>query len=446
MRSLVDRVERAAASVLRRGIATGRAVTPTPPEPVARVLRPVVRFAARGADRLDAGELRETEATARAALEADPRDGAAWLRLAQVQVRTARYDDAIESALRGAESGEPLGRALAALRGRPMRGRLGTAAHQARIRAIIDASPDSPEAQMVAGAFLLDQDELEPGRSMVRRAYRMRLAEGAPELAATLTDDAPSRAPDFMVLGPHKSGTTSLYAFLVQHPRIVPAPRKELRFWDRERSMDGASWERYEAYFPPLPAECGYLSGDGSPENLTRSGLPELVARRAPGTKTIVLHRDPVARAYSDYQMSWRLGASSVGPRPFDQMVERELRVLGPRPPLEPSELATPGVAPHLRGGCILPYVKAWVAALGPEQVMVVDSASLRQEREATLDALFAYLGLPPAEVPNLVDRNVAEYEPLDPELAARLREWYAPHEAALEAYLDQHAKRIPAG
>ena len=39
------------------------------------------------------------------------------------------------------------------------------------------------------------------------------------------------KSPDFLIIGAYKTGTTSLYRYLPQHPQIVLTRRKETRFF-----------------------------------------------------------------------------------------------------------------------------------------------------------------------------------------------------------------------
>ena len=55
--------------------------------------------------------------------------------------------------------------------------------------------------------------------------------------------------PDFLIVGAMKSGTTSLFSYLVQHPGIVPPRVKEVHFFDIPRNFRrGEAW--YRAHFP----------------------------------------------------------------------------------------------------------------------------------------------------------------------------------------------------
>ena len=53
--------------------------------------------------------------------------------------------------------------------------------------------------------------------------------------------------PDFIIIGYTKSGSTALYDYLIQHPNITQAARKEIHFFDISY-WRGHNW--YRSYFP----------------------------------------------------------------------------------------------------------------------------------------------------------------------------------------------------
>src|SRR5205085_1903313 len=53
--------------------------------------------------------------------------------------------------------------------------------------------------------------------------------------------------PDFIIIGVARGGTTSLYEYLIEHPNIVGASRKEVHFFDNHYRK-GMSW--YRGQFP----------------------------------------------------------------------------------------------------------------------------------------------------------------------------------------------------
>lgn len=104
--------------------------------------------------------------------------------------------------------------------------------------------------------------------------------------------------PDFFVLGPPKTASTSLHFYLSQHPGIFMSEKKETRFFDLDYDK-GISF--YQKYFES--AQKGLQKGEATP---TYAFLP-FVAKRIyemnPTAKLIFTFRDPVERAYSGWLM-----------------------------------------------------------------------------------------------------------------------------------------------
>jgi hypothetical protein len=132
--------------------------------------------------------------------------------------------------------------------------------------------------------------------------------------------------PNFIIIGSARSGTTSLYNYLVQHPDIAPALQKEIHFFDYNYQK-GPSW--YRGQFPALPykyyAETirkrGLITGEASPYYLFHPYTPQRVAQLLPGVKLIALLRNPVERAFSHY--CWEVGWGNEH-LPFEDAIEQE--------------------------------------------------------------------------------------------------------------------------
>ena len=127
--------------------------------------------------------------------------------------------------------------------------------------------------------------------------------------------------PDFIVIGAAKSGTTSLYGALIDHPFVLPCTTtdphfqntKEVHFFDYgfQRGLD---W--YRSHFPlesvrrELEAEHGrpFLTGEASPSYISSYWAPGRIRKILPDVKLLAVLRNPVDRAYSQFQMSRRQG------------------------------------------------------------------------------------------------------------------------------------------
>jgi Sulfotransferase domain len=108
---------------------------------------------------------------------------------------------------------------------------------------------------------------------------------------------------DFIGLGAQKSGTSWAYTCLYEHPEIC-MPVKEIHFFSRSRYVQGITW--YEDYFK----KCGSAKkwGEWSTSYLYSEDTPERIHTHYPDAKLLVILRNPIDRAYSQYRNAIRAG------------------------------------------------------------------------------------------------------------------------------------------
>ncbi len=116
--------------------------------------------------------------------------------------------------------------------------------------------------------------------------------------------------PSFFIIGTQKGGTTSLFENLREHPNLALPQVKELQFFNLLYYRLGFAWyySRFSAQFTPkaLSREC--ITGEASVKYLFIPYVAERLANAFPDARLIVMLRDPIARAHSDYQMRQRKG------------------------------------------------------------------------------------------------------------------------------------------
>src|SRR5690349_3699828 len=147
--------------------------------------------------------------------------------------------------------------------------------------------------------------------------------------------------PDFLIIGAQRGGTTSLYNYLQAHPNIHSASIKEVHFFDR-KFQKGVHW--YRAHFPMRLTKVyagrfrheGFVTGEASPAYLFHPQVPERIARLLPRVKLIVLLRNPVDRAYSQYYHTLQLGYETLT---FEEAIAaEEERIAGEREKISQDE------------------------------------------------------------------------------------------------------------
>ena len=217
--------------------------------------------------------------------------------------------------------------------------------------------------------------------------------------------------PDFLVAGVPKAGTTALHAALSRHPGLYMSPIKEPKFFltDGPPPAKGGPgdaltyrehvWQRdrYEALFDAAPA--GALRGESTPLYLYERAALRRIKDLIPAAKLIVILRDPVERAHSNWTHLWSAGLEPVGDF-VRACAEEERRIAA-------------GWASfwHYTGlgkyGEQLDYA---FSQFPREQVLVVRYRLLVDEPAATLDRICAFLGVATGVVGEIPRENVTTH------------------------------------
>ncbi|MCT0224977.1 sulfotransferase [Synechococcus sp. CS-1328] len=116
-------------------------------------------------------------------------------------------------------------------------------------------------------------------------------------------DPTAAPLPDFLGLGVQKGGTTTLQRLLERHPQVFLPAGKEVHFFSLHYG-EGEAWYRHH-YAAAAPHQ---RCGDITPYYLFHPAAPGRIQALLPQARLIVLLRDPVERALSQYFHSRRLG------------------------------------------------------------------------------------------------------------------------------------------
>ena len=145
--------------------------------------------------------------------------------------------------------------------------------------------------------------------------------------------------PDFLIVGVAKSGTTSMYNYLIEHPTIHPINiekeyryplKKEVRFFDRYYNL-GTRW--YKAHFPLKFSKFvqknlkknSFLTGESTPAYFHNPLVPKRVKQLLPKVKLIFLLRNPIERAFSHYKHNKKLNFENLT---FEEAIKIESKRL----------------------------------------------------------------------------------------------------------------------
>jgi hypothetical protein len=210
------------------------------------------------------------------------------------------------------------------------------------------------------------------------------------------------RLPDFLAIGPARTGTTWLHGALF-HRASLPKATKETHYFDWFYDK-GIDW--YRAYFVDCPADRPV--GEIAPTYFHKPEVRERIARVVPNCRIVCTLRDPVERAYSLYRVFIREGETRLG---FEEEVMRpDSRIL------ESNRYAF-----HLRG---------WRETFGTDNVAAFFYDDLEADEQAYVDSICDFLGVPRldlSEVRQFLVRNSVRRAPRSlrvADWAHRFRVW----------------------
>jgi hypothetical protein len=253
---------------------------------------------------------------------------------------------------------------------------------------------------------------------------------------------ASRRLPDFIIVGAQKSGTTSLYAYLIEHPCIVPPIAKETSFFDQNFHR-GLAW--YRSYFP----RCATAPHRDSPGTTTLTGestahymfhplAAERMARSLPGARILMLLRNPVDRAFSHYQMKVRRRQE---PLTFDDAVDAEAERLAGEPEKIIADPSYHSQAlsrySYLSRGAYVEQISRLQSFFAPDQMLVLESDEFFKRTAEVFERVLAFLGLPSWQPAQFGNRFPGKYrDKMNDATRRRLVEYFAPHNERLYAHL----------
>lgn len=214
--------------------------------------------------------------------------------------------------------------------------------------------------------------------------------------------------PDFLIAGVPKAGTTALHAALAPHPDLFLSRVKEPKFFlssGRPPDTGGPGdvqtyqehvWRRadYEALFDAAPP--GALTGEATPFYLGDLAAHDRIARLLPGVRLILLLRDPVDRAHSNWTHLWIAGLESEAD--FLAACEKE------------ADRIAAGWADfwhYKRLGLYGEQIQHLFERIDRERVLLLRYRDLKDAPVATLDRVCEFLGVRTGVLPMIPKENV---------------------------------------
>ncbi len=246
--------------------------------------------------------------------------------------------------------------------------------------------------------------------------------------------------PNFMVIGVGRSGTTSLFNYLEQHPSIVKSSYDEIGFFDDNFHL-GMSW--YRSMFPTIFTKFlvklktkHFMTYEVTPWYIRRPWTARRIKNIFPNIKLIVVLRNPVDRTYSHYHLSKQNNEN----REFKEVIEEDMNNISTWNIDEKNDnyFSEQVQNSKLARGFYYEQLVPWYDIFSKEQIIIIPSEKLASETQRTLQDVFKFLGLPDYNIKNTKKVNVSKYEKMDEQTRNILIDYFRPYNEKLFEFLDR--------
>ncbi len=322
---------------------------------------------------------------------------------------------------------------------------------------------------------------------------RIKLAPGEALLQTRRTidrakDKGNRPTPSFMIIGAQKSGTTSIYEYMNQHPLVIKAKRRETHCldwrWDNTLNTNSERKKHCLDFFheKELKAHPSCLTGDSTPSYLLDSYrcIPRLKRVFSHEIKFIAIFRDPTKRAKSHYEMVtsldgtpeqiknrgeewvkmtfeevialdmknmknsglipyWDTETNTFDHVTFKQFAGSKEEDMAFKKYLKDHVIMSSGSHSLVSRGLYELQLRQWIRAFSPDVFLSLKMEDLKNNGvNKTMKKVWKHLGLPDYTVEDEGAKNARAYDGLSEETQKMLQKFYKPHSARLELLLGE--------
>ena len=246
--------------------------------------------------------------------------------------------------------------------------------------------------------------------------------------------------PSWIVVGAQRSGTSSLYEYLVAHPQVRRAATEEIHYFDNNYHR-GKAW--YRGHFA-MRTSGRFLAdnerrqpatGEATPYYLAHPLALERIAKDLPKVKILIVLRNPVDRAYSHFNHERNLGREPLSS--FEEALDREPgRLQGEVERIVAEEPLYYSYAhqnfSYVARGHYAEQISRVFGLFPRENVMVMSSERLTKEPDQVYAEILDFIGLPQYKLTRFPHYSALRYPPMSKAARERLQSIFAPENERL--------------
>ncbi|MEQ9423712.1 MAG: sulfotransferase domain-containing protein [Cyclobacteriaceae bacterium] len=222
--------------------------------------------------------------------------------------------------------------------------------------------------------------------------------------------------PSFLIIGAQKCGTSSLFHYLSQHPQFDSPIKKEIHYFDFKYGK-GEQW--YLRHFPIKKNTNDTITGEATPFYLLHRYAPNRVWDFDKKIKIIVCLRNPIDRAYSEYQMYVRSNKIEVS---FEDWVKE---LINYQPKKQDWNNKSIKFKSLLLRGLYAQQLTNWFRIFERRHFILINSTIFFSNPQNTLNSVCDFLGIDRFTKFDFKPINTGDYSSMSPSCKHILDEYY---------------------
>jgi hypothetical protein len=251
--------------------------------------------------------------------------------------------------------------------------------------------------------------------------------------------------PTVMIVGFHKTATTSLHEYLIQHPNVIKPLRKEIGYFS-VFFWRGEMW--YRSHFSTVFSKFklnrrkeNFVVLDSDPNCSYHPYSPKRIRDRLPKIKLIFVLRNPIDRAWSDFNQD--LNREYISNISFEEKIKEDEHdfdkmIKSLKSEKLQSDYFKEIQRPYLSIGKYVVHIKEWLKYFSREQILFLTTDELKSDLDGSLQKIFNFLNIPNQSILDLEKKNVGKYEKMNSKTREKLIEYYRPYNLELETLLNK--------
>ena len=231
--------------------------------------------------------------------------------------------------------------------------------------------------------------------------------------------------PDFLIIGAKRCGTTTLYENLSEHPCIEKSAHDNIGFFN-DNFLLGINW--YKSHFPTMQKKKEikkkygkFVTYDVTTSYMRRNDTAIKIKETIPDVKIIAILRNPVDRAYSEYNTNSKNESSN---ETFENLVLQEINTYH-----KIKDHDTEILIKKLKligKGLYEIQLKKWFEIFSRDSILILATEEFAIEPNSLYSKIFRFLELPEYKIKNTQKFNKNTYSIMSDKTRQILLDFYS--------------------